>query len=143
MTEHERRTFLTGIGAVGVTAGLAGCSGLPELGSNVEMSYGDEVEGEIIEDSPDDPIYGDLAEPHTFQGSDGDDIEIDMTSGDFDTYLVVTDEDEELVVEDDDGGPGFNSSLEHELDDDGVFTVWAGSFSGEATGDYELELDED
>jgi len=144
MTEHtDRRTFLAGIGAVSATVGLAGCGGIPGTGPDVDMAYGDEVEGEITDESPEDPIYDDLAEPHPFQGSNNDDVEIAMDSEDFDTYLVVTDEDEDLVAEDDDGGPGFNSEMEFELPDDGVYTIWAGSFSGEGTGDYELELDED
>jgi len=142
MTEHNRRTVLTGIGAVGATVGLAGCGALPGGGPNTDMEYGEEVDGEITDDSPADPIYNDLAEDHTFEGSDGDDIVISMTSEDFDTWLVLTDEDEDMVAENDDGGAGFNSEIETELPDDGVYTIWAGSFSGEATGDYELELEE-
>jgi hypothetical protein len=64
-----------------------------------------------------------------------------MNSQDFDTYLVLTDENDEFVAEDDDGGPGLNSLLDIELDEDIVYTIWAGSFSGEATGDYELDLE--
>lgn len=140
--DTNRRQFLTGIGAVGATVGLAGCGGLPGFGSDVDMEYGDSVDGEITEDSPEDPIYGDLAEPHRFEGSDNDDIVVSMTSEDFDTYLVVTDSDDDMVAENDDGGELFNSELETELDADGVYTIWAGSFSGRGTGDYELELDE-
>ena len=144
MSEHtNRRRFLAGIGAAGTAVGLAGCVGIPGTGPNVDMQYGDDIEGEITDESPEDPIYDDLAVPHTFQGSENDDVQLEMTSEEFDTYLVVTDEDEDMVAEDDDGGELFNSAMEFELDEDGVYTIWAGSFTGDATGDYELELDED
>jgi hypothetical protein len=140
--DTNRRRFLTGIGAVGATVGLAGCASLPGFGPDVGMEYGDDVNDEITEDSPEDPVYGDLAEPHRFEGSANDDIVVSMTSEDFDTYLVLTDSDEEMVAENDDGGRLFNSELETELNADGVYTIWAGSFSGRGTGDYELELEE-
>ena len=142
MREHTgRRRFLTGIGAIGATVGLAGCFGLG--GPDVDLEYGDQIEDEITEGSPEDPIYDGLAEDHTFQGSDGDDVEIEMMSRDFDTYILLTEGDDEFVAEDNDGGPTFNSNLQTKLPGDGVYTIWAGSFSGEATGEYELELDED
>jgi len=58
----------------------------------------------------------------------------------FDTFLVVTDGDGQVVATDDDGGADTNSRLQLQLPEDGTYTVYASSFSGRATGEYELTL---
>lgn len=104
-----------------------------------DLSYGATVSGEITNDSPSDPEYGDLAEPFTFQGNADDVVEISMTSDEIDTYLLLTGPDGELVGENDDA-QGTNSTLIRGLPQDGTYTVWAGSFFGTTTGPFTLSL---
>jgi hypothetical protein len=143
MREHtDRRTLLRGIGGLSVSAALAGCTGLLGGGGReVDMEYGDEVEGTITDGGPRDPKYDDLCATHAFEGSEGDTVEITMTSDAVDPYLILTGPgDDDVVAEDDDGAGGLNSAMLVDLPGDGVYTIWAGSFSGEATGSYTLTL---
>lgn len=146
-----RRRFLTGLGAVGVTVGLSGCVGTlydvaeyagSKSADESDLAYGDTVGGTITEDGPEDPKYGDLTATHTFEGSEGDTVEITLSSEAFDTYLILTGPGEDVVAEDDDGGAEFNSKLVIALPEDGVYTIWVGSYSGESTGEYTLSLTE-
>jgi len=139
----NRRRFLSGLGAVGATVGLSGCLGPLGGGDSPEpdIAYGDEVQGTIVSNGPRDPRYDDVTATHHFEGSDGDRVEIGMTSSEFDTFLIVTGPNgDEVVAENDDGASGPNSATLIELPADGVYTIWAGSFSGDATGEYTLTL---
>ncbi len=66
-------------------------------------------------------------------------IQIDMTSTEFDTYLLVQDADEQFVAADDDGGMGTNSRIFH-LFDPGEYVILANGFDQSATGQYQLSL---
>ncbi len=138
----DRRTVLRGIGAIGITATVAGCTSFLGGGSReVDMEYGDTVDGTITEGGPQDPKYDDLCATHAFEGSEGDTVEITMTSDALDPFLILTGPDgNDVVAEDDDGASGLNSALLADLPGDGVYTIWAGSYSGDATGSYTLSL---
>jgi len=139
--ESNRRRFLrTGAVAAGAVA-LSGCIG-SLTGGGADMSIGETQEREIESDDPRDPKYDDLAEPVTFEGEAGTTVVITMTSEEFDTYLVVEGPDGNVVAENDDGASGLNSQLQMTLEQSGTYTVWAGSFSGEATGPYTLTIEE-
>jgi hypothetical protein len=143
MHEHtDRRTVLTGIGAVSMSVGLAGCGGLLGGGTREpDISYGETVEGTISEGGPQDPKYDDLCATHAFEGSEGDTVEITMTSDTFDPYLILSGPGgDDVVAEDDDGASGLDSAMLVTLPGDGVYTIWAGSFSGTATGSYSVSL---
>lgn len=137
-THLDRRTFLGGAATAGIAATIAGCNSI--LGGGPELAYGSQITNRITSDDPRDPYYDDLSARHTFEGSAGDRVEISMTSTDFDTYLVLEGPNGNMVSEDDDGGREFNSVLETQLPQDGIYTIWAGSFSGTATGQYRLTL---
>lgn len=148
-SDYERRTVLEGTVALGITMGLAGCSSVPLIGddddgsSDVDLSYGDTIEGEIVEDGPRDPYYNDLATPHTFEGSSGDGVRITLDSEIFDTHLLLVNSAEDVVAQNDDRAFGnLNSTIETTLPADDAYTIWAGSYSGVATGPYTLGLEE-
>lgn len=151
MTEKmKRRTFLQGTVALSTGVAVAGCGGGggddgdggdgSDSGPETDLSYGDTVEGEITEDTSRDPEYNDLAKPYTFQGQAGDIADISMSSGSIDTYLLITGPDGEVAGENDDTGQDTDSRLVRGLTQDGVYTIWAGSFSGEETGSFTLSL---
>jgi hypothetical protein len=78
-----------------------------------------------------------------FQGTAGMRVQIDMTSDNFDTYLVLLAESDPAtaLAEDDDGGPeGTNSRLFHTLPADGAYRIQARSFAPGGTGDYVLTV---
>lgn len=60
-----------------------------------------------------------------------------LSSGSFDTFLYITDEDDHLLAVDDDGGGGTNSSL-HILLGPGSYRAGANSYFGFTTGPYSL-----
>jgi hypothetical protein len=143
MQEHtDRRRFLTGIGALTASAVLAGCTGvLSGTTESADITYGDTVDGAITEDGPRDPKYDDRCATHAFAGAEGDIVEITMSADTLDPFLVLTGPDgNDPVAEDDDGASGLNSEILAELPGDGLYTIWAGSSSGDATGSYTLSL---
>jgi len=78
-------------------------------------------------------------EPVTFNGSAGEQVEIDMWSQPGDTYLQLLDPDGNLIAENDDS-ERLNSSLDTSLPSDGEYTIIATSFSDADTFEYELSL---
>lgn len=136
-----------GGGIGGGTGGTGGgatefdcCSGRADDLDVVEgdsLEYGDTVEGELTDDE--------LAIGYTFEGAEGDFVTITVTTADdFDTYLVLLDEEGEEVAYNDDFEPG-NYSLSvigGELPADGVYTVVVTSFGGTGEGEFELTVDE-
>lgn len=115
---------------------------LPTDGADLQsIAYGESHEGHVEYGDGRDPAYGDLAEPVEFEGEAGDDVEIEMTSRTFDTYLVLSGPGGDPIAEGDDGAGGTDSLLTASLSEDGTHTVWAGSFSGDATGGYTLSLE--
>ena len=86
---------------------------------------------------------GRQADAWVFQGTAGTRVQIDMTSDDFDTYVVLLAESDPAtpLAEDDDGGPeGTNSRLFHTLPADGAYRIQARSFAPGGTGAYVLTV---
>jgi len=96
---------------------------------------------EIQEDAPTDPERGDRADPVVFEGEAGMGVEITMRSDDVDPYLVLEGPDGSVVAQNDDGADGLNARIRMVLEQSGTYVIWAGSFSGEATGSYTLTVD--
>jgi hypothetical protein len=67
------------------------------------------------------------------------DVLIDMTSGDFDTYLFLYERDGTLISEDDDGGFYLNFHIDVTIDA-GRYLVLAAAFSAGDVGNYELSV---
>ena len=75
-----------------------------------------------------------------FDGREGQDVTIEMSSTAFDSYLELRDDMGAEVAEDDDGGDGNNALILTRLPRSGRFRIIARSYQGEATGFYELSL---
>lgn len=134
-----RRNAIRSGAAAAAMVGLAGCTGF--LGSETnEVELGETVEDRVTSDSPQDPRYDDLAVPYELTLDSETRVRIRMQSDALDPYIVVT-QDGASVAENDDGGQGLNSDLITTFDA-GTYTIWAGSFSGDATGAYTLEVAE-
>ncbi len=76
---------------------------------------------------------------HTFEGTAGEALTIELTSEDFDTYLILVGPDEAKLAEDDDGAGGTNSQIVITLPTTGTYTLIAISFEAGQTGQYQLE----
>jgi len=64
-------------------------------------------------------------------------IQVDMTSGDVDSYLGLFDAGGALLAEDDNSGGGRNARIERQVPA-GTYRVWANTLSGSVTGAYSL-----
>jgi hypothetical protein len=131
----NRRTLLIAGGGIATIGG-----GWFLLSQEPSISYGDTVQGEIVDGGPDDPVYGDLSARHTFRGDRGDRVVVEMESSSFDTYLIIIGPSGNTIAEDDDGGFDTNSRVRFTLRQTGVHAIWAGSFTGTRTGSYTLTL---
>lgn len=72
-------------------------------------------------------------------------IQITLTSDDFDTYLVLSDEDGNEIATDDDSAGNLNSRISYLFTDDGTYTITATSYSAHhggtaRTGAYTLSV---
>lgn len=84
---------------------------------------------------------GEFVDTFTFQGTPGQRVSIDLTSDEFDTYLVVEPPRGESVEDDDGGGSTGHSRLEMDLTEPGEYKVYVTSYAAEETGAYRLAID--
>jgi CHAT domain-containing protein/Tfp pilus assembly protein PilF len=88
----------------------------------------------------DDGSFYDL---HTFQGQAGQAITITLESPDFDTYLILINDQGEAIAQNDDiSSSNYNSSLTLILPGDGGYGVVANSYAAGSTGRYTLTVTE-
>ncbi|MGG6295452.1 tetratricopeptide repeat protein [Leptolyngbya sp. AN02str] len=76
---------------------------------------------------------------HTFEGRAGEQIVIDLSSEEFDTYLMLASPEDEIVAGDNDGGTGTNSTITITLPSTGVYTIVAIAYGAGTGGGYRLE----
>lgn len=85
-----------------------------------------------------------IADRYTFNAAAGQQIAISFSSSAFDAYLYLLDPGGGVIAEDDDSGEGLNSRIPSggffTLPTTGTYTIEATSFSGGATGLYNLTL---
>jgi hypothetical protein len=66
-------------------------------------------------------------------------LRIDLTSTQFDAFLLVTDADGEIVAYDDDSGSGYNARIVRDFAA-GIYTIWATSYYAYDLGSYQLAV---
>jgi Fibronectin type III domain/Bacterial pre-peptidase C-terminal domain len=76
----------------------------------------------------------------SFNGLNGQNVTINASSGNFDTFLALLDPSPQTVAEDDDGGPGSNSRILFALNQGGVWTIAVRNFFVNDLGGYLLSL---
>jgi hypothetical protein len=98
-----------------------------------------EYEGSL--DSGDDTAdKGEYVDTYTFEGQSGQSVNIELSSDDFDTYLVLRTPDGKIETNDDDDGNSSGSRIESELSVSGTYTVRVTSYSAGETGAYQLRI---
>jgi tetratricopeptide (TPR) repeat protein len=75
---------------------------------------------------------------HSFEGTAGEGLAIELTSEDFDTYLMLIGPDGAKLAEDDDGAGGTNPQIVITLPTTGTYTLIANTLEAGQTGQYQL-----
>ena len=75
---------------------------------------------------------------HTFEGKAGEQITIELTSDQFDPYLILIDPDGNRIAKDDDSGEGKNARITVTLPTTGTYVILANSYNKRETGNYTL-----
>jgi Caspase domain len=86
---------------------------------------------------------GEYADIYKLDGHVGDVLVLDLTSSDFDTYVVLVDPNGEQQDNDDYEGDARRSMLGVELESDGEYTVVVTSYAASETGAYRLEISQE
>ncbi|HEX9951182.1 MAG TPA: pre-peptidase C-terminal domain-containing protein [Rubricoccaceae bacterium] len=120
---------------------IQGESGAPTSGPGRTVAGGTRTETGRLERSDETLRSGEFVDTYTFQGTPGQRLTVDLTSGDFDTYLVVEPPRGETVEDDDGGGETGHSLLEMDLTEPGEYTVYVTSYAAAETGAYRLTID--
>ncbi|NEP24076.1 tetratricopeptide repeat protein [Moorena sp. SIO3I6] len=77
---------------------------------------------------------------HTFEGKAGEQITIELTSDEFDPYLILIDPDGNLniIAQNNNSGEGKNARITLTLPTTGTYVIWANSYNKQETGNYTL-----
>jgi len=75
---------------------------------------------------------------YAFEGRAGQQVQIDMTSGEIDSYLILLDPNGNDLAQDDDSGGGTNARLSVILPRDGIYLLMANAYEAGQTGSYNL-----
>lgn len=109
------------------------------LDNNLYLTSGTPVRGVLTagDSRLNDQTYADA---YYYQAEAGESVTIDLTSTDFDAYVMVKqDPAAGPIAADDDSGEGLNARLSHTFTQAGTYIIEANSASP-ATGNYELRL---
>lgn len=98
-----------------------------------------EFGGRLGPDSPVDEAGRPVAR-HELEAQAGQSAVIEVQSGDFDTMLIVRGPEGETVAENDDFGSGWNSRVEIEFPQTGVYTLIVTSFWDDQRGSYNVKV---
>lgn len=113
----------------------------PRVWAQGLIAIGQTVSGELTAASA---TYGDGRRYAlwTFLGSAGQRVEIDMTSTELDSYLILQDQDARQLASNDDGGGDNNSHISITVPYTGMYRILAMSFrtSGVVFGKYTLSM---
>ncbi|NER80694.1 MAG: hypothetical protein F6K42_14205, partial [Leptolyngbya sp. SIO1D8] len=86
------------------------------------------VTGRLDETSAVFTDHGSYYELHTFEGTAGEALTINLSSDDFNAYLMLESPTEEVIAQDDDGAGGNNASIFIILPDTGTYTLIVNSY---------------
>jgi CHAT domain-containing protein/lipopolysaccharide biosynthesis regulator YciM len=96
------------------------------------------ITGRLDANSPTLPD-GSHYQEQTFEGRAGEQIVIELTSDEFNTYLFLLSPNGEVIAQNDDGVSGTNSTIVITLPTTGMYTILANTSAAGASGSYRLE----
>lgn len=80
------------------------------------------------------PIHGECSNFVFFAGEASDSVQIDLTSTEFDAYLLLLSNDGDVLATNDDGGDGNNARIEFNLPYTGTYEIRMSSYEVEVLG---------
>ncbi|HBB35334.1 MAG TPA: serine protease [Cyanobacteria bacterium UBA8803] len=86
------------------------------------------------------PVDNSFFDLYAFQGRAGQRLQIDMTSRDIDSYLILLDPNGNDLAQDDDSGGGMNARIAITLPADGTYLLIANSYQAGQAGPYNLRV---
>jgi hypothetical protein len=110
----------------------AGAASAPALGPRIERGRLTASDGRLRS--------GEYMDVYQFEGRPGVQVKLDLTSAEFDTYLILQDPTGEQTENDDTDRPG-HSQIEHDLTELGTYRVLVTSYEEGESGAYELSID--
>jgi hypothetical protein len=108
-------------------------------GAATAMAAGPRIERGSLVAGDDTLRSGEYVDYYDFQGQPGQHVTIDLTSSDFDTYVILKDPAGEQEENDDADRPG-HSQLDVDLSETGSYRVMVTSYEVGETGSYELAI---
>lgn len=112
----------------------------PPAGSRSSSAAGTQTFRGALERSDDRIDSGEYADAHSFQGTAGESIRVEMESADFDTYLIVRSPTDEQVENDDADGSTDRSVVQLVLPESGRYGITATSYQPGETGRYTVRV---
>jgi S1-C subfamily serine protease len=100
------------------------------------------IQGRLTSDSSVLPSDESYYNAYSFEGRSGQQISVEMSSSDVDSYLILLSPQGRDMAQDDDGGGERNALLQFVLPEDGTYTVLANSYGTRETGTYDLKVAE-
>lgn len=85
------------------------------------------------------PVDNSFFDLYTFEGKGGQRIQIDMSSQEVDSFLILIAPDGTEVAQDDDSGGGANARISTTLPADGAYLLMANSYEAGQAGNYSLK----
>lgn len=131
MSRISRNSTLGLLAAVLCTAALTGCTADP-----VDETH----EGTLAEGDSQMTADQSYYDEYGFDVAPGMAIDLGMRSDDFDSFLILADDDGNKLAEDDDSGGGLHARITLTAATGGTFHVFANSRSGGSTGAYTLTI---
>lgn len=116
---------------------LAACGGKTAPSRTIAMNG--EVTAELRSSDPrlnDNSVY----HLYTFQGSEGQIVQIDVMSSDFDAFAILQDAAGNELTRDDDGGDGLDARITYTLPNSGTYRVVANTYRADRFGSYRIRL---
>ncbi|MEB3882161.1 DVUA0089 family protein [Lyngbya sp. CCY1209] len=101
---------------------------------------GPEVTGRLEEGDSVLPVDESFYDLYMFEGEAGQRVILEMTSREFDPYLILMDAEGAELAQDDDSGGDKNARIEVTLPESGIYTFLANSYEAGQSGTYQLRL---
>lgn len=105
---------------------------------NIEPSV--EVDGTLNSDSKTLPVDDSYYDLYSFEGKEGQQITIEMTSSEIDPYLILLSSSNRELAQDDDSGGDRNAKITITLPEDDTYKLLANSYEAGQSGDYKLRI---
>ncbi|HEY9619466.1 MAG TPA: trypsin-like peptidase domain-containing protein [Crinalium sp.] len=100
---------------------------------------GTRIDGVLTRNSNILPADNSYFNAYTFTGRSGQQVVIEMSSSEIDSYLILLDPEGRDIAQDDDGAGGNNSRIVASLPSNGTYTIFANTYSAGETGRYTLQ----